>query len=269
MQSMLIPLSFAVALGVGAGAQTVPAGAAEAVRVGPQGRAYTSIAVQERGEPRSLVPGTAIRLTFTERRVTATAGCNTLSGPAEVTADAVVVTELASTRMGCEPDRHEQDRWLADFLKADPYWSFGGGALFLRAGDIEVVLGEQLPTSPQRPLLNRYWIVDTLMADRVMYPLPPGIHVGLLFRAVPDGSVEVTGALICNWLSGTADLDASAGTVDVSRLTVTERACSPDDPRAAAYLFAALRGTSTFWIDGDQLTIAKPTGPGLIAHAAF
>lgn len=255
--------------------------AAPAMRPAPLG-AYTSILVHEDGAPRPLLPGTVVQLEFTGGRLVASAGCNTMAGAVEVTNDAIVVGDLAVTRMGCEPARHQQDLWLETFLESDPGWSFGGGVLTLRSAGTELLLGERLPAVARQPLFNRYWIVDTVLGDRVVYPVPPGIHVSLLFReasgggasgggasagAVSGDMAELTGILICNWLSGTAVVGDD--TLTMAGVGTTKRACPQGDPRVETGVMRALTGTSRYWFDGDQLTIAQPTGPGLVMHAAF
>lgn len=282
----LLSICLTLTLGVGVGAQGAhaqrahaapqpPSTTAQPPPADPQAspadlhdRVFTSILTRQDGQPRPLVPGTAIRLSFTASRLVATAGCNTMSGPVTLTADTIVVTDLAVTEMACASDRHEQDAWLAAFLAADPTWSSSGPTLTLRGGTVEIVLGERLPAVAGQPLLNRYWIVDTVLGDRVVYPVPPGIHVHLLFRQTSGGdAVSVTGTLICNLLTGSGTVRDDTITID--GIGTTKRGCRPDDPRVHTGVLTALRGTSNFWIDGDQATIAKPTGPGLIMHAAF
>lgn len=96
------------------------------------GRTFLSESVTRDDEPRPLVEGTRIRLMLHEDgRITASAGCNTLSGSMEVERDRIVVGELSTTEMGCEPALHDQDEWLADVLVADPAYVLDGDRLRL------------------------------------------------------------------------------------------------------------------------------------------
>lgn len=85
------------------------------------GRTFVSESVTEGGEPRPLVEGTQVRLRFHEdERLTAHAGCNSLGAAVQVTADRLMVADLSTTEIGCQPELHEQDRWLSDLLAAGP-----------------------------------------------------------------------------------------------------------------------------------------------------
>jgi heat shock protein HslJ len=233
----------------------------------PEGRAFTSILVRQDGKPYSLVPGTAVKLDFSKGRVTASAGCNTMSGPVTFTSDTMVVGTLASTPMLCDPLRGRQDGLLLDLFAKPSQWSLDGMTLTLWNTRVEIILGERLPVAAKQPLLNRYWIVDTVLADRLVYPVPPEIHVSLLFQPTAAGQVDVTGILICNWITGSATVEGD--TITVNALGTTKRGCTPNDPRVEIGVLTALKGVSQYWIDDNQLTIAKPTGPGLILHPAF
>lgn len=87
------------------------------------GRVFVANAV----EGRDLVAGTAIEVAFDSGVLSASAGCNRLVGPYHLedaggTSWTLVIDGrgLAMTGMGCDPDRHAQDRWLADLLQARP-----------------------------------------------------------------------------------------------------------------------------------------------------
>lgn len=71
-------------------------------------------------------------LAFEDDRISAEAGCNTLSGGA--TWDGGVLTTtgpLASTMMGCERGLAAQDEWLSAFLASEPAIVIEGETLVL------------------------------------------------------------------------------------------------------------------------------------------
>ncbi len=76
----------------------------------------------ENGQPKPLVAGTRITLNFVAdgHRLGAQAGCNQMGGPASFEGGHLVVDDLATTEMGCDPPRHAQDEWLARFLTSRP-----------------------------------------------------------------------------------------------------------------------------------------------------
>src|SRR5262245_18917255 len=129
---------------------------------GPWGLTFLSTAVTETGEPRPLVEGTRIELSFPEEgRVSANAGCNIMSGTAVLRDGALIVDELGMTEMGCPPGRMQQDAWVAQFLSARPRLSLDAGELTLTSGSITTVLADRRVVDPDRPLTVTTWVVDT------------------------------------------------------------------------------------------------------------
>ncbi|WP_228533358.1 META domain-containing protein [Nocardia sp. BSTN01] len=107
----------------------------------PVGHTYVSTDVQG---PR--IPGDGpLRLTFTEGRLSATAGCNTLMGSADLTGNALHTGPLAGTRMACVGDRAGADEWATSLLQATPAWSLDGTTLTLKTADRAVTLRESEP----------------------------------------------------------------------------------------------------------------------------
>ena len=68
----------------------------------------------------TLVPGTQVTLTFEEGNVSASAGCNTMSGPYEIDDGTLEVGEMATTLIGCPDDLQQQDQTLQDLLTGGP-----------------------------------------------------------------------------------------------------------------------------------------------------
>jgi heat shock protein HslJ len=113
-------------------------------RGGLLGRTFISAAVTEDGEPRALVPGTRIRVTFEEREdrrvVGWRAGCNMFGADLEITGDRLLVGRIAATLIGCSDGLPEQDGWLAGFLGSDPRWRLSEDRLTLTSGDTVIEL---------------------------------------------------------------------------------------------------------------------------------
>lgn len=105
------------------------------------GRTFVSRSITDGGRPRPLVPGTEIRLTFPDDgRIVATAGCNTMSGAVTVESQRLTIGDLAVTEMGCDSARHEQDKWVAEMLTADPEHRLDGRQLTLIESGTTLVL---------------------------------------------------------------------------------------------------------------------------------
>ncbi len=64
----------------------------------------------------ALVAGSVVRVTFRDGGVAVHAGCNSMSGSYRIDGDRLVVGQLATTEMACEPDLMAQDQWVAGLL---------------------------------------------------------------------------------------------------------------------------------------------------------
>lgn len=107
----------------------------------PVGHTYVSTGVQG---PR--IPGDGpLRLTFTAGHLSATAGCNTLMGSADLTGNTLHTGPLAATRMACGGDRAGADEWATSLLQPSPTWSLDGATLTLKTVDRTVTLRESEP----------------------------------------------------------------------------------------------------------------------------
>src|SRR5687767_3548860 len=70
------------------------------------GRTFLSTGVTANGAPFPLIANTRVRLEFVDGRLVASAGCNTLGGQYRVQDGLLNVSDLATTDMGCDPERH-------------------------------------------------------------------------------------------------------------------------------------------------------------------
>ncbi len=97
----------------------------------------------------SLVEGSSVAVTFKGDEIRAHAGCNHLTGTAEIVDDSLEVSGLGGTEMACDEALMEQDRWLADFLTSSPAISMTSGSeLTLTSGDEVLVLTAQPGKGP-------------------------------------------------------------------------------------------------------------------------
>ena len=232
----------------------------------PWGRTFISQAVTEDGKPRSLASDTPVRLTFDAGdRLTASAGCNTLFGTVESLADAtLVVSTLGGTEMGCPPELHEQDEWLAGLLAAEPRWQLDGDTLTITSGRTEIELLDRRIADPDRPLEGTRWQVDSIIAG----PGPegsvssfPGEDAFLLFE---DGSME--GFTGCNDLSGTYELDGNQ--LRFVEVVQTDVACERAVMAGEEAVVAVVTSTVTVEIEAGRLWLTAEDGSGLGLVAA-
>lgn len=109
------------------------------------GRTFMSVNVTEDGQPRELVTGTRITVSFRDegdRQVVAwNSGCNYSGASVVITLDRLEMVDLgSSSTRGCDEPRHQQDEWLVDFFHANPQWNAEGSDLVLMVGDTRIDL---------------------------------------------------------------------------------------------------------------------------------
>ncbi|MDI1464579.1 META domain-containing protein [Catellatospora sp. KI3] len=224
-------------------------------------RTFLSTAVTEGGTARPLVAGTRIRLMVRpDGGVSLNAGCNHISGTALFDGGRMTVGELATTEMGCDQARHEQDDWLAAFLRAGPSWTLGGDVLKLSDGRTELTMQDQESATPDRPLTGTRWTVDTVVTGEAAGSVPGGAAAYLEFA---DG--KVSGSTGCNQLGGTAEVRGDR--IVFSALRTTKMACADEVNRLERAVLAALRGEVVWKVTADRLDLTGPDRNGLSLRA--
>lgn len=112
-------------------------------------KTFAGTTVTEAGEPRPLVEGTEITVSFRDDGADGdgigwSGGCNGWGSTVVITRDRLDVgDEIGGTAMGCEQERHDQDDWLAKFFAADPFWTIDDGTLTLTVDDTVITLAER------------------------------------------------------------------------------------------------------------------------------
>jgi autotransporter-associated beta strand protein len=212
-----------------------------------RGRTFTASAITDQGRPRALVAGTRVEVRFTDDgRVLVNAGCNTLSGPVTVTGGKLQVTDMSITEMGCDPARHEQDKFLVDLFTAQPAWRLDGDTLVLGSPESGLRLGQE----QARPLVGTVWKADTVIKGTTAGSTPAGVHATLVFG--PD---EVTISGLCNL--GRAGYRTTGSTITFQPGQLTRKACPEDVMSLERAALAVLDGETTYTLDTDALTITK------------
>lgn len=224
------------------------------VGLGPGASGPSGAYVSQSGH--TLVEGTKVRLDFTgDGRLVATAGCNTMSGAVETGGGKVVVSDIATTEMGCTPPLHAQDEWLSGFLAASPEWRIDGDQLVLTGSGTELVLGRE--TTP--PLLGTTWKVDSLLSGDVVSSVT---GTGTLKFAADTVSID-TG---CN--TGSAGYKVSGDSIVFDDPVLTKMGCVPPElVELEETMVAVLSGKAQLTTDGNAITLTKD-GKGIRLTAA-
>jgi heat shock protein HslJ len=213
-----------------------------------RGHTYLSDSVSGR----ALVPGTQVSLEFKDTgELTARAGCNTMFAPATLDGGTVVVGDLATTEMGCEQARADQDQWLSGVLRAKPAWRLDGSVLHITSGSTEIVLSEK----QDLPLAGPKWKLDTLIHGAVASSVRVNAWVSF-------DDKKITMNLGCN--EGSAEYQVSGQRLQLSNVVTTTRPCPYDPDRTEEAILAVLNRAADFKIDGNALTLTNPAdGAGL------
>lgn len=239
----------------GCGDAAVPGPTSDPAGFALEGRTFVSTAI----EGHTLVGDSQIVLTFDVENVRASAGCNSLVGPFRRLDDILVVDDLVTTEMACEPALTDQDEWLSSLLTERPAVTQAGSTLTLRAGDVTITLVDQEVISPDRPLEETVWSVTTVISGNSAAQAATG--ASLVLRG---GRVEVEFG--CN--TGAGEYTVEGSTIAFGPITATARVC--EDPAVMTLertIRDVLDGTVAFHIDGDALDLTSLAG-GLTLRAA-
>jgi heat shock protein HslJ len=267
LTTTLLLLALALA-GCGRGTAS-QAGAAGSTDGEPWGRTFLSTSVTENGQPRPLVTGTRVTLNFVEdgHRLGAQAGCNSMGGQVSFAGGRMIVGDLATTEMGCDPPRHAQDEWLAGFLTSRPEWSREGSTLTLDNGTTRIVLEDKKVADPDRPLRGTKWVVDTVVDGESASSVPAGAEAFIAFGDGPDRE-RFTGNTGCNGMGGNSVVHEDTSTITFSEVITTKMACEDDRMRLERAVLNTLKGDVRYQIDADVLRLDGPGGHGLRLRAA-
>jgi heat shock protein HslJ len=228
-----------------------------------RGRTFLSTGVTENGQPKQLVAGTRIRLSFGEegRQIGVNAGCNHMGGEARVENGRLVAGEMAMTAMGCDGGRNEQDDWLAKFITGKPSITSSGSELVLANNTTEIRLLDRTFADPDRPLIATRWVVQTIVDRDIASSIPQGAMAHLVVNA--DGTF--TGNTGCNNMGGTAAITNVA--LRFSGVFTTKMACEPDRMRLEQAVLGVLDGDVSYEIEADLLRLRHSSGKGIDLRA--
>jgi heat shock protein HslJ len=224
----------------------------------PEGRTFVSVAVT--GEQ---IPGNGpLTLSFADGRLSAFAGCNRGSGPADLSGGHLT-TRLATTMMACPAPLGDADAWMARFLAAGPAWSLNADTLTLSTDTATVTLRDKSVLHPARPLIGTGWRVDTLLTGQV------AMTSVVLEQARPGFTLHadrtVTGWTGCHTFYGRAEIVGD--TVTFGPLNTSGPICDGELGDLERSILRVLHGPVQASIDGDRLTLTGADGTGMVLRA--
>lgn len=247
--ALLVALaSLVVACG---GGSSTPAPTGQTV----EGRTFLSTRV----DGRTLVAGSVIRITFANGSLSATAGCNTMSGPYRIDRSTLVVAQLSTTEMGCAQDLMAQDQWVAGLLNGATM-TLDGNTLTLAANGVQVSFLDRVVADPDRPLVGTRWVVDGVIRGGTVSSVPAGLVASF---TIANGMVSIEGG--CN--TGGGSVQITDTTIAFGPIGMTKKACPPPASVVELAVTQVASGTISYRIQAGTLTL-DAGGVGLTLKAA-
>jgi len=219
------------------------------------GRTFVSTRVIEDGEPRTLVEGTRIHLTFfveRERRgLRGGGGCNNFGAGVEITADRLRLGEIEGTDQGCAQELHTQDEWLTAFLRSDPRWELRGDRLTLTSG--ETIIEFQSQADPE-DLWGREFVSTLVIEAGEPRTLVPRTRIELTF-------FEERGGRGVRWSAGCnifgAGVVITADHLVLGEIGGTQKGGSPECQAQDDWLAEFFRSDPRWELRDDRLTLSS------------
>lgn len=204
--------------------------------------------------------GGPLEISFPQRgRISATAGCNRQVGEVGFAGDVLTPGTLASTMMACPGDRGDSDAWLSDFLSAPLTWHTPSRTtLVLSRGEGPDRREVTLTQRQNEPLSGPTWIVTNLVTAQAV---ESSVELEAARPSLVFADGEVTGSTGCNRLSGAAVVTGAK--IEFRNLAVTKMACGDERARIEKVVLDTLRGTASYTIDGDRLSLTNDADPSV------
>lgn len=209
-----------------------------------------------------IVPGTEISLRFEDGSVSAHAGCNSMSGPYAIDGDVLLVDGLATTEIGCDPDRHDQDQFVADLLTAAPTVDLDGDSLRVATTSARLEMVDRSVADPDPPIEATTWALDGLVEGDAVSSVPEGARATITFDRATS-TIRLQGP--CNdggvpYDTGTAP-DVEQGEVQIGAAEVEQEGCEGPAGEVEAHLLEVFAGPLVVVaVESGTLTITAADG---------
>ncbi len=236
---------------------------------------YRATEITEDGAPRPLVEGTTLTVRFENGEVSASAGCNHLGSMYEIGDGVLRIEGMAGTEMGCDPERHDQDAWIADLLSSGPTVEPTDDGFVLSTETTTVRFVDREIAEPDADLVGTTWIVNGFLDGETAMSSAPPREEGFL-RFEENGFV--TGHDGCNrfgFAEGAAPDEAGSDLglryeVDGDRITLegdTVQTLIDCDDEYVERFRAVLTGPVAYEIEASSLTLLVDDGRGVTLTA--
>ncbi len=199
---------------------------------------------------------TRISLRFEAGEIGGSAGCNSIGGTYTVDNDTLVIDDLFSTEMGCDPERHAQDGFIIAVLTSRPTLATGTNTLTIASPTVTIELLDREVAETNESLVG-----TTSTVDGFFDPLAATSHVvnrsaHLVFSS--DGRVA--------GFDGCEPFDIPYETAETA-ITFAPTPAAAGSDYSAAFANVVGRGTLLYEIKGRHLTLTAVDGTGLTSRA--
>ncbi len=252
-----------------AGCDSGDSGAASEIVAAIDGNTFVSTGVTVDGEDFTLTSPHAMEVTFGElSMLSATAGCNTMSGRYSINNGRLKVQNISTTLIGCEGLLQEQEYLLSKLLASSPFIVVDGDTVVLNGtvdeASIQINLLNQEMATPDYPLTETDWQLNALLIENGTEGADWNPAPSMMFNE-DDTVTFFTG---CN--TGEANYVASETQITFSNATWTEAGCefaSRDELEQAVLAIITATSPITYEITRNQLDLrAGNTGLRLLAE---
>jgi heat shock protein HslJ len=222
------------------------------------------VSVVRDGADFPIVPNTQLRLSFPSgQQLGASAGCNSMFGKYRLDGNILVVSQMGTTEMACNPPAlMMQETWFSQLLTSAPTLAVDGDNLTLTSGATVVKMLDREVAEPDAQLVGPKWTVESIITGETGSSVPQGATAWLQFGA--DGRVTLNTG--CN--SGGGSYTADASTITFNQLAITAMGCSGAAAQLEQAVLAVLNAhTVDYNIDAQSLTLeAGAAGLQLLAR---
>ncbi len=189
---------------------------------------------------------------FENGSVTGNGGCNQYHASYELDGGDLTIGPVAGTRMACGPAADaKESAYFAALALVSSYQAEGGSLSLLDAdGDDLLAYREVQPAS----LTGTAWSGIYYNDGDALVSAVAGSEFTATFSE--DGTVQ--GTTGCNTYSGPYTVDGEA--MEIGPLASTQMACAEDPMAQEAGYLGALDRTTSFAIEGDELTLLDSDG---------
>ena len=199
-------------------------------------------------------------LTVADGELSGTSFCNSYSGSYRLDGDAMSVSGLGGTEIGCAPELMDAESAYLAALGAVEQAATADGYLLLSSDDAELRF-RPVPEVPASDLAGTRWILETLL-DGEVASSTAGLPAVL--ELADDGTL--TASTGCRELTGRWSLEGDV--VRVTDVTPADATCDRDVAAQDEQVTAVLSDDFQVAVTEDSLAVTGAGGLGLVYRAS-